>query len=188
MMHIANSAQNSRPSMQWYYQSYTMVSYSKFWTSRAARLVMLAPSPIVLSSIHSLGNPAISEAGSTQIFCKSPSAHVKILKSRCFPLVRIRRPSQVQVFQLPVARRCTQCGEQWHSVSEVLIKFHVSCVAFQKLAQLIKTIIRDWGSVIWWHLVIWPLNQQKLSSSDMDARWVMSNSRQNDTKDKRNTL
>ena len=94
-----------------------------------------------------LGNPTLSEAGSTQIFCKSLSSHVKTLKSRCFALVRIRRPSQVQVFQLPVARRCTQCGEQWHSVSEVLIKFHVSCVAFQKLAQLIKTIIRDWGSV-----------------------------------------
>ena len=39
-------------------------------------------------AIHSrFGNPTISEAGSTQIFCKSPSSHVKTLKSRCFALV-----------------------------------------------------------------------------------------------------
>ena len=37
-------------------------------------------------AIHSLGNPTISEAGSTQIFCKSPSSHVKTLRSRCFAL------------------------------------------------------------------------------------------------------
>ena len=39
-------------------------------------------------AIHSrFGNPTISEAGSTQIFCKSLSSHVKTLKSRCFALV-----------------------------------------------------------------------------------------------------
>ena len=149
MMHIGHSAQNSRPWMQWYYQSYTMVSYSKFWTSIAARLVMLAPSPIVLSTVW--GTRLYQKQGLPNILQKSkltrqnPEEQVFCTGA----LVRIRRPSQVQVFQLPVARRCTQCGEQWHSVSEVLIKFHVSCVAFQKLAQLIKTIIRDWGSVIW---------------------------------------
>ena len=138
MMHIANSAQNSRPSMilSVVYHGHLLKALNKH-SCKACHA-----SSFTHRAFHSLGNPTISEAGSTQIFCKSPSSHVKTLKSRCFALVRIRRPSQVQVFQLPVARRCTQCREQWHSVSEVLIKFHVSCVAFQKLAQLIKTIIR----------------------------------------------